>query len=40
MMETLTPEEQDIPAYPVQNAFTGALRKAAAATDRADYLAL
>lgn len=40
MMEALTPEEQDIPAYPVQNAFTGALRKVAAAEGNADYLAL
>ncbi len=39
-MERLTADETAIPAYPIQNALTGALRKASAAADRADYLAL
>ena len=40
MMEKLSAFEHDIPEYPVQNALTGALRKAAAAAGRADYLSL
>ena len=40
MMERLAELEQDIPEYPVQNALTGALRKAAASAGRADYLSL
>ena len=40
MMERLHADEADVPAYPVQNALTGALRRAAAQAGRADYLAL
>ncbi len=40
MMEQLDACAADIPAYPVQNALTGPLRRAAAAQGRADYLAL
>ena len=40
MMERLAAHEADVPAYPVQNALTGALRRAAAAQGRADYLSL
>lgn len=40
MMERLAPDEAAIPAYPVQNALTGALRRAAAAQGRDDYLSL
>ena len=39
-INTLEPQEPDIPAYPVQNALTGALRKLAAAEGDAQYLAL
>ncbi|MDR2334456.1 MAG: nitronate monooxygenase [Burkholderiaceae bacterium] len=40
MMEKLAEFEHDVPEYPVQNALTGALRRAAAAQGRADYLSL
>jgi len=40
MMERLAPDEAVIPPYPVQNALTGALRRAAAAQGRADHLSL
>ena len=40
LMERLQADEADVPAYPVQNALTGALRKAAAQAGRADYLSL
>ena len=40
MMDRLHADEADVPAYPVQNALTGALRRAAAQAGRADYLAL
>ncbi len=39
-MEQLAPFEADVPAYPVQNALMGPVRKAAAAQGRADALAL
>lgn len=40
MMERLADAEAAVPAYPVQNALTGALRKAAAGQGRADCLSL
>ena len=40
MMERLSADEAAIPPYPIQNALTGALRRAAAAAGRADYLSL
>ena len=40
MMELLAAHEDTVPAYPVQNALTGALRRAAAQAGRADYLSL
>ena len=40
MMQKLAADEAAIPAYPIQNALTGALRRAAAQQGRADYLAL
>ena len=40
MMQRLAADEAAVPAYPVQNALTGALRRAAAAQGRADYLSL
>ena len=40
MMERLQAEEARVPAYPVQNALTAALRRAAAETGNADYLSL
>lgn len=40
MMEQLRPDEATVPPYPVQNALTGALRRAAAQAGRADYLSL
>lgn len=40
MMQALAADEADVPAYPVQNALTGALRRAAAAQGRASHLSL
>ena len=40
MIQRLAADEAAVPAYPVQNALTGALRRAAAAQGRADYLSL
>ncbi|EHL24016.1 2-nitropropane dioxygenase NPD [Acidovorax sp. NO-1] len=40
MMERLARDEAAIPAYPVQNALTGTLRRTAAAQGRDDYLSL
>jgi nitronate monooxygenase len=40
MMERLQAHEASVPAYPVQNALTGPLRRAAAEAGHADYLAL
>lgn len=40
MIDALEPQEADIPAYPVQNALTGALRKLAGAAGDAQYLSL
>ena len=40
MVEQLQAFEDDIPAYPVQNALTGALRRAAAQAGRGDYLSM
>ncbi len=40
LMQRLAPHEAAVPAYPVQNALTGPLRKAAASQGRADYLSL
>lgn len=40
MMKQLEADEAAVPAYPVQNALTGALRRAAAQAGRADYLSL
>ena len=40
MMERLQAEESAAPAYPIQNALTGALRRAATEAGRADYLSL
>ena len=40
MMESLAAEEDRVPAYPVQNALTGALRRAAAAQGRTSHLSL
>lgn len=40
MMERLNADEATAPAYPVQNALTGALRRAAAQAGRADYLSM
>ncbi|MEG0973490.1 MAG: nitronate monooxygenase [Comamonas sp.] len=40
MISALEANEADIPAYPVQNALTGALRKLAAAQGDAQYLSL
>ncbi|KQM76646.1 nitronate monooxygenase family protein [Xylophilus sp. Leaf220] len=40
VMEQLRDDELSVPAYPVQNALTGALRKAAAAAGDARYLSL
>lgn len=36
----MTPHEASLPAYPVQNALTTEIRKAAAAANRPDYLSL
>ncbi|MCZ8092815.1 MAG: nitronate monooxygenase [Acidovorax sp.] len=40
MMETMAADEANVPAYPVQNALTGALRRAAAAQGRSSHLSL
>ena len=40
MMEALAAEEDRVPAYPVHNALTGALRRAAAAQKRTSHLSL
>jgi nitronate monooxygenase len=40
MMERLAADEAAIPPYPIQNALTGALRRAAGVQGRADYLSL
>lgn len=40
MMEALALDEDRVPPYPVQNALTGALRRAAAAQGRASHLSL
>ena len=40
MMDRLAADESFVPAYPVQNALTGALRRAAAQAGNADYLSL
>lgn len=40
MMEQLSADERTVPPYPVQNALTGPLRRAAAQAGRADYLSL
>ncbi|MNV95593.1 hypothetical protein D3C71_1905000 [compost metagenome] len=39
-MDRLQADEAAVPPYPVQNAFTGALRKASNEAGRADYLSL
>ncbi|MBS0293340.1 MAG: nitronate monooxygenase [Proteobacteria bacterium] len=39
-MRTLQPHEADIPAYPVQNALMGPIRRAAAQAGDADHIAL
>jgi nitronate monooxygenase len=40
MLQKLHAHETEVPAYPVQNALTGALRRAAAEAGRADHLSL
>ena len=40
MMDRLQADEATVPAYPVQNALTGALRRASAEAGRADHLSL
>lgn len=40
MVEQLQAFEDSVPAYPVQNALTGALRRAAAQVGRGDYLSM
>lgn len=40
MMEQLQADEATVPPYPVQNALTGALRRASAQAGRADHLSL
>ncbi|RQO81661.1 nitronate monooxygenase family protein [Acidovorax sp. FJL06] len=40
MMDGLRADERSVPPYPVQNALTGALRRAAAQAGRADHLSL
>ena len=40
MMEALAAEEDRVPAYPVQNALTGALRRTAATQGRTSHLSL
>ena len=39
-MDALRADERSVPPYPVQNALTGALRRAAAQAGRADHLSL
>lgn len=39
-MERLTPVEKEIPPYPVQNALTGPMRRAAVQTNRPEFLSL
>lgn len=39
-MEAMRPLEREIPDYPVQNALTGDMRRAAAQQDRMDYMSL
>jgi nitronate monooxygenase len=39
-MRRLSPVEEEIPPYPIQNALTGAIRRAAARADRAEFLSL
>lgn len=40
MMDALRADERSVPPYPVQNALTGALRRAATQAGRADHLSL
>ena len=40
MMDRLRADERSVPPYPVQNALTGVLRRAAAQAGRADHLSL
>ncbi|WP_298213067.1 nitronate monooxygenase [Acidovorax sp.] len=40
MMDRLRADERTVPPYPIQNALTGALRRAAAQAGRADHLSL
>ena len=40
MMDALRADERSVPPYPVQNALTGVLRRAAAQAGRADHLSL
>jgi len=40
LMDALRADERSVPPYPVQNALTGALRRAAAQAGRADHLSL
>lgn len=40
MLQRLHADETTVPAYPVQNALTGALRRASAEAGRAEYLSL
>jgi nitronate monooxygenase len=39
-MEQMRPHENQVPAYPIQNALTSPIRQAAAKTNRADYMSL
>jgi nitronate monooxygenase len=39
-MRRLADVEQDVPAYPVQNALTGEVRRAAAAANRPEFMSL
>ncbi|MNN80930.1 hypothetical protein D3C81_1976980 [compost metagenome] len=39
-MRRLAAEEDQVPAYPVQNALTGDIRQAAARQGRSEYLSL
>ena len=40
LLQQLAPFEDSVPAYPVQNALTGPLRRTAAQTGQADYLSM